>query len=330
MAAYRRYDWEQATVDLTPLRWKNHPGRVVLCGMGVQRPQCTAGWWTMSASPAWPAAGTIVITKNLGQGNFTLTGLISQSGTAPLTTITNAPPGPYSIQFSDVAFYQTPLDQSDTLTNGGTITFTGNYGFIDANHNGISDSWERYYFGSANTNRTAVHRLRRRRDVGLRRVHRRHQPDQCRSKLVFLAATPLTNQLIRLDWAAIPGRLYQVQTSGLVPAQVPPRLSGSMSSSAAASSSMWRHRPTWLTRCRYPPISTSGPPCTQTRPAETWIGRTQRRPNSRRFYRTPPRRRHQTAGWTPVSDWLQATGSPTFYNDHANQGMRAFRVEVRP
>ena len=98
--------------------------------------------------------GTIVISKNLGQGKFTLTGPIGQIRHRPLTTITNAPPGPYTVQFSDVAFYQTPPDQSTTLTNGGTITFTGNYDFIDANRNGISDSWERYYFGSATTNRT--------------------------------------------------------------------------------------------------------------------------------------------------------------------------------
>src|SRR5208283_4275788 len=98
--------------------------------------------------------GTIVISKNLGQGTFTLNGLISESGTAPSTTITNAPPGPYTVQFSDVAFYQTPKDQSGTLTNGSTLTFSGNYTFIDVNHNGISDAWEKYYFGSASTNRT--------------------------------------------------------------------------------------------------------------------------------------------------------------------------------
>ena len=92
--------------------------------------------------------------KTSARAAFTLTGPVSQSGTALSTTISNAPPGPYTVQFSDVAFYQTPLDQSNTLATAGTLTFAGNYTFIDANHNGISDAWEKYYFGSVSTNRT--------------------------------------------------------------------------------------------------------------------------------------------------------------------------------
>ena len=36
-------------------------------------------------------------------------------------------------------------------------------------------------------------------------------PTNPASKLIFLGATLLTNKLVQLEWAAIPGRLYQVQ-----------------------------------------------------------------------------------------------------------------------
>ena len=36
------------------------------------------------------------------------------------------------------------------------MNFTGNYTFLDANHNGISDAWEMDYFGSVATNRTQL------------------------------------------------------------------------------------------------------------------------------------------------------------------------------
>jgi hypothetical protein len=118
-------DWEQAPpVDLTAFVGKTI--QVVWYYQGIDISSAPNGWLLDDISITGVAGGgTIVISKNLGQGTFTLNGLLSQSGTATLTTITNAPPGPYTVQFSDVAFYQTPLDQSNTLTNNGMITFTG-------------------------------------------------------------------------------------------------------------------------------------------------------------------------------------------------------------
>ena len=117
------------------------------------------------------------------------------------------------MQFSDVAFYQTPLGQSNTLTNGGTVTFTGTYDFIDANHNGISDSWERYYFGSAIASRTQLTDTDEDGMSDYAEFIAGTNPTNAASKLVFLSATLQTNQQIQLEWAAIPGRLYQVQAS---------------------------------------------------------------------------------------------------------------------
>ena len=232
--------------------------QVVWYYQGIDMAATPNGWLVDDVSITGVAGGgTIVITKNLGQGTFTLNGLISQSGTAPLTTITNAPPGPYTVQFSDVAFYQTPPDQSNTLTNGGTITFTGNYDFIDANHNGISDAWERYYFGSATTNRTQFTDSDGDGMSDYAEFIAGTNPTNAASKLVFLSATLLTNKLVQLEWAAIPGRLYQVQTSSLDSTNL--------------------------------------------------------------------------QSWTPVTDWLQSSGSPMYYTTtNADKGAHAFRVQVRP
>jgi hypothetical protein len=35
--------------------------------------------------------------------------------------------------------------------------------------------------------------------------------------------------------------------------------------------------------------------------------------------------------WTPMTDWLQASGSPMYYTAAGtNQGTRVYRVQVRP
>jgi hypothetical protein len=82
-------------------------------------------------------------------------------------------------------------------------------------------------------------------------------PTNAASKLVFLSATLQTNKLIQLQWAAIPGRLYQVEAASVLSLQV--------------------------------------------------------------------------ASWAPVSDWIQASGSPMSYAaTNASQGSRFYRVQVRP
>jgi hypothetical protein len=158
------------------------------------------------------AGGTIVISKNLGQGSFTLTGPVSQSGTALTTTISNAPPGPYTVQFSDVAFYQTPPDQSNTLATAGTLTFAGDYTFIDANHNGISDAWEKYYFGSVSTNRTQFTDTDGSGMSDYGKFIAGLNPTNPASKFIIFPVMVQSNRFVQLQWAAIPGRIYQLQT----------------------------------------------------------------------------------------------------------------------
>jgi subtilisin family serine protease len=246
--------WEEETVDLTPYVGKTI--QVVWYYQGVYIGEPLYGWLVDDVSITGVAAGsggTIVISKNLGQGSFTLTGPVNQSGTALLTTISNAPPGPYAVQFSDVAFYQTPLDQSNTLATTGTLNFTGNYSFIDVNHNGISDAWEKYYFGSVSTNRTQFTDSDGDGMSDYAEFIAGTNPTNAASKLFFLSTAVQTNRLVQLQWAAIPGRVYQLESST------------------------------------------------------------------------------NLVTWTPLTGWLQASGSPMSYaGTNFNSGSQFFRVQVRP
>ena len=154
-----------------------------------------------------------------------------------------------------MAFYQTALDQSNTLATAGTLTFTGNYTFIDANHNGISDAWEKYYFGSVTTNRTQLTDSDGDGMSDYAEFIAGTNPTNAASKLVFLSVMVQSNRFVQLRWAAIPGRLYQVEYST------------------------------------------------------------------------------NFASWTPLSDWLQASGSPMSYtatNFDFGRYAHMFRVQVRP
>jgi hypothetical protein len=281
-------------------------------------------------------SGTIVISKNLGQGKFTLTGIIGQSGTAPVTTITNAPPGPYFVHFADVAFYQTPPDQSLTLSNGSTITFTGNYNFIDINRNGISDSWERYYFGSATTNRTRFTDSDGDGMSDYAEFTAGTNPTNTASRFIILSATLQTNKLLHLKWAAVPGRLYQVQASAVLPLLVSPtRLSGSVDNFSGGFK-------------LHIDAPTNSPYAIQISSNLTvWTSLYTNLPggnldyvdaqsahSARRYYRTlslTTTASTNLAAWAPISDWLQASGSPMSYTTtNANQGSLFYRVEVRP
>jgi hypothetical protein len=329
-------DWERVTVDLTPFVGKTIQVVWYYAAIG-DGSVAVDGWVLDDVSIAGVAGGgTIVISKNLGQGTFTLNGLLSGSGTAPLTTITNAPPGPYTVQFSDVAFYRTPLDQSSTLTNGGTVTFTGIYDFIDANGNGISDAWEKYYFGSAPASRTQLTDTDGDGMSDYAEFIAGTNPTNAASKLVFLSAAFQTNKLFQLQWAAIPGRLYQVEATALLTPAIPPaKLSGSIDSfsgkfklhiDAPANSPYTIQVSSNLTVWTSLYTNTPG--------GKLDFLDSQAAQSSRRYYRTlaliMPASTNLSS-WSPISDWLQASGSPmSFTATNANQGARFFRIQVRP
>jgi len=208
--------WQQETLDLTP--WVGKTIQVVFYYQAYAFGDTIYGWTIDDISITGVAAGgTVNITKNLGQGTWSLfslspIGLVPvQSDVTPSVTVSNLAAGQYAVQFGDVTFYQTPASQTNTLAAGGTLNFTGNYTFIDANHNGISDAWERYYFGVVSTNQSPTMDANGMSDYA--NFIAGTNPTNAASRFIFLSAAVQTNQCVQLEWAALPSRLYQVETS---------------------------------------------------------------------------------------------------------------------
>ena len=128
--------WEQETLNLTP--FVGQTIQVVFYYQGVSFGDPIYGWTIDDIGiTGVVAGGTVNITKNLGQGTWSLfslspIGLVPvQSDITPSTTISNLPAANYVIQFSDVPFYLTPPDQTNALNIDGTINFSGVYAFLD-------------------------------------------------------------------------------------------------------------------------------------------------------------------------------------------------------
>jgi hypothetical protein len=329
-------NWEQATLDLTAFVGKTIQVVWFYQGYDLGFGAPPDGWLVDDVGITGVAGGgTIVITKNLGQGTFTLNGVIGQSGTAPLTTITNAPPGPYTLQFSDVAFYRTPLDQSGTLTNGDLLSFSGVYDFIDANHNGISDAWEKYYFGSVSATRTQYTDTDGDGMSDYAEFIAGTDPTNPASKLVFLSAILQRSKLFQLQWAAIPGRLYQVEASALLSVQTPPRLTGSVDKLSGSFNLHIDAHPNSPYAIQVSTNLTAWTSLYTNLPGGNMdYSDSQAAHSARRFYRAltlTTAASTNLASWAPISDWLQASGSPMSYTTtNAPQRSQFYRVQVRP
>ncbi|HLH54237.1 MAG TPA: S8 family serine peptidase [Verrucomicrobiae bacterium] len=206
--------WQQETLDLTPYAGKTIQVVWDYAGASIGSP--TYGWLIDDISITGTQAGTggtVVISNNLSQASFTIDGPLTQTGSGLLTTITNAPPGTYSIQFRDVPFYETPTPQTNTLSAKSSITFGGKYTFIDANHNGISDAWEKYYLGAVITNRSGSIDSDGDGMTDYQEFIAGTDPTNAASKLVFVGAAVETNSAVIFQWSAVPGRSYQLVSS---------------------------------------------------------------------------------------------------------------------
>ena len=166
------------------------------------------------------AGGNLKITKNLGQGTYTLSQLTTlgpvpiQSGVAPSVTISNLDAGQYLVEFGDVPYYITPPDQTNTVTLGGTTTATGTYTFIDANHNGISDAWEMDYFNSVATNRTAATDTDHDGMTDYAEFIAGTNPTNAASRFYFNGYGLQPGHRVQMQWTVATNRLYQVNVSG--------------------------------------------------------------------------------------------------------------------
>ncbi|MGC8742279.1 MAG: S8 family serine peptidase [Verrucomicrobiia bacterium] len=141
--------WIEEEIDLTPCI-----GRVIYVVWQYQllsldiipRP----GWLIddVSITVTNLPMGNIIVSNNLNQARFSVTGTANYTGSGKYTVFTNCPLGQYIINYYPVQFYQTPISQTNYLTENQPLIFNGNYSFADSNQNGISDEWEQYYFGS--------------------------------------------------------------------------------------------------------------------------------------------------------------------------------------
>ena len=210
--------WEQESVDISQFAGKTI--QIVWYYAGVSIFGTLNGWLVDDISITGVAAGgEISITKNLGQGTWSLfslspIGLVPvQSDVTPSVTISNLDAGQYVVQFGDVQYYITPPDQTNTLVAGGTLNFTGSYTFLDVNHNGISDAWEMDYFGSASTNRTQFTDTDGNGMSDYAKFIAGLNPTNAASRFYLTGENLQASRLVQLQWTAVTNRLYQVSAS---------------------------------------------------------------------------------------------------------------------
>jgi hypothetical protein len=206
--------WEQAQIDLSP-----YVGRVIYLAWHHQllsfEALPRAGWLVddVAVTVTSVAHGTIVITNNLAQAHFALTGPTSQTGQGLITTISNALPGQYVLTFTNVAFYQTPPPQTNTLAASTTLVFAGNYTFADVNNNGISDAWEMSFFGAVSPTRTRATDSDGDGATDYAEFNAGTDPKSASSKLQLAAPARLPNGTLVLQWPSVVGRTYRVSGS---------------------------------------------------------------------------------------------------------------------
>src|SRR6185503_120391 len=142
-----------------------------------------------------------------GQGNFFVT--------------TNAPPGSYTVTWGTVADWNTPAPQMSNVVALGTTTFAGNYTITDTNNNGMADSWERNYFGSASAGHTALIDTDHDGVTDYAEFLAGTNPTNAASVVHFLTPVVQNTDAIRFDWPAVPGRSYRMTSSTTLTNWVP-------------------------------------------------------------------------------------------------------------
>jgi hypothetical protein len=210
--------WQPDTFNLTP--FVGQTIQVVFYYQAANLGDTMYGWTLDDVSiTGVTASGNVVILKNLGQGAWSLSSVSSiglvpvASGVAPSVTVSNLAVGQYAVQFGDVQYYHTPPDQTNTVTLGSTLTFTGNYTFEDINSNGIPDNWERDYFGEVTTNRTRLTDTDHSGMSDYGKFMAGLDPTNPASRFWFNGERRQSNGTVMIQWTVATNRLYQVVTS---------------------------------------------------------------------------------------------------------------------
>lgn len=88
-----------------------------------------------------PTTGTVQVTTNQSSASFTITGPTTFVGSGLSSTFPNAPPGNYTITFGAISGYATPSPQTQTLTAGATLSFTGTYQTCRVPNASVNDNY---------------------------------------------------------------------------------------------------------------------------------------------------------------------------------------------
>ena len=155
--------------------------------------------------------GTIVITNNLAEARFTISGPLLRSGQGWSFGLTNVPLGQYAVTFSPVPYYQTPPPQTNEVTSATPVVFHGTYAFTDTNTNGISDAWEQQIFGSVSTNRTQTTDSDGDGATDYAEFVAGTDPKDVNSILELPPPTTEANGGLKFDWPSVPGRAYRLE-----------------------------------------------------------------------------------------------------------------------
>ncbi len=207
--------WEEVEVDIS--RYVGHVVRLrfnyqLFSFNAVTRP----GWMLddFSVTLHTVASTVLVVSNNLAQAGFTLTGTNSVITGDGLVFRTNAPPDEYVITWQPVPYYVTPLAQTNTLGNStNDLVFTGTYTFPDANHNGISDLWEQQYLGAVTPGYTGQEDGDGDGASDLAEWLAGTDPSSAASVLKLSLPQVQPNGTVRFTWPTVTGRSYRLYVS---------------------------------------------------------------------------------------------------------------------
>lgn len=327
-------DWYEERIDLTP-----YIGHVVYVVWYYQlfsiESAIRSGWLVddVSITVSNAAAGNLIITNNLWQSTFALSGPAVRTGGGVSTLLTNLPIGEYVVEFGSVPYYQTPAKQTNNVTANVTNTIAVTYAFPDANNNGISDLWETQNFGVVDAGRLATTDT---------------DKDGMTDKAEFLAGTDpnnppasfklmarLTNNLVRLEWSTVSNQTYAISsrtnkgawTAFGAPIQAISVLT-TYSFAANTNGTQRMFRVEWL--------GSSSPlaPAPTLRVNASLLGNS----TVRLTWPSTIGRGYRIHGsingtnWSAYTGWLQATANSSQFTlpTPTNNAPRMFRVEVKP
>ena len=206
--------WKQVEVDIS-----HYVGSVVRFRFNYQlfsfNTVPRVGWLVddLAVDVTTISSSRIVVSNNLAQARFTVTGSTNSVTGAGFVWSTNVAPGDYVVRWLDVAYYVTPIAQTNHLGDStNALVFRGTYVFPDENHNGVSDLWEKQYFGGLSSQPSSSDQ-----DgdgvSDLNEFLSGTNPNDPASVLAVGVPKEQANRTIKLSWPSVAGREYVLEGS---------------------------------------------------------------------------------------------------------------------